>query len=71
MISGGNLAQTPSRIHIIIMEYDFLNDFSPHIDWTAGTLRFSDMETVQGIITKDIADVKHLCGKQISRLLKK
>jgi hypothetical protein len=38
--------------HQIILGYKFLKDFNPHIDWTAGTLRFSDMETVQAIVTK-------------------
>jgi hypothetical protein len=51
--------------------YEFLKDFNPHIDWTAGTLRFNDMETVQAIDSKRKVDVKHLSGKQMSRLLKK
>jgi hypothetical protein len=34
-------------------------------------MRFSDMETVQAIMTKRTADVKHLSGKQMSRLIKK
>jgi len=55
----------------IILGYEFLKDFNPHIDWTAGTLRFSNMETVQAIITKRIADVKHVSGKPMSRLIKK
>jgi hypothetical protein len=55
----------------IILGYEFLEDFNPHIDWTAGTLRFNDMETVHAIGTKRKADVKHLSGKQMSRLLKK
>jgi hypothetical protein len=37
----------------------------------AGTLRFSEMETVQAITTQRIADVKHVSGKQMSRLLNK
>ncbi len=57
--------------HQIISGYEFLKDFNPHIDWTAGTLRFNDMETVQAIVTKQKADVKHLSGKQMSRLLYK
>ncbi len=36
-----------------------------------GTLRFYDMETVQAIISKRVADAKHLSGKQMARLLKK
>ena len=43
---------------------------NPHIDWAAGTLRFSEMETIQAIVSKRSADVKHLSGKQMSRLLK-
>jgi hypothetical protein len=50
---------------------EFLKDFNPHIDWAAATLRFSEMETIQAIVSKRIADVKHLSGKQMSRLLKK
>ena len=57
--------------HQIILGYEFLKDFNPHINWTAGTLRFNDMEIVQAIVTKRKADVKHLSGKQMSRLLKK
>jgi hypothetical protein len=57
--------------HQIILGYEFLKEFNPQIDWTAGTLRISDNETIQAIITKRIADVKHLSGKQMSRLLKK
>jgi hypothetical protein len=57
--------------HQIILGYEFLKNFNPHIDWTAGTLRFNDMKTVQAIVTKRKADVKHLSGKQMSRLLKK
>jgi hypothetical protein len=57
--------------HKIILGYEFLKYFIPHIDWTAGTLDFNDMETVQAIVTKRKADVKHLCGKQMSRLLLK
>ena len=55
----------------IILGYEFLKDFNPRIDWAAGTLRFSDMETIQAIVSKRVADVKHLSGKQMSRLLKK
>ena len=51
----------------IILGYEFLKDFNPHIDWAAGTLRFSEMETIQAIVFKRIADVKHLSGKQMSR----
>ena len=29
------------------------------------------METIQAIVSKRVADVKHLSGKQMSRLLKK
>jgi hypothetical protein len=57
--------------HQIILGYEFLKDFNPHIDWTMGTLSFNDTETVQAIVTKRKADVKHLSGKQMSRLLKK
>ena len=57
--------------HQIILGYEFLKDFNPHIDWTTGTLHFKDMDTVQAIVTKRKADVKHLSGKQMSRLLKK
>jgi hypothetical protein len=56
--------------HQIILGYEFLKDFNPHIDWAAGTLRFSEMEIMQAIVSKQIAGVKHLSGKQISRLLK-
>jgi hypothetical protein len=56
----------------IILGYEFLNKgFNPKINWTVGTLRISDTETAQAIITKRIADVKHLSGKQMLRLLKK
>ena len=57
--------------HQIILVYEFLKEFNPQIDWTDGTLRISDNETVQAIITKRIADIKHLSGKQMPRLLKK
>jgi hypothetical protein len=57
--------------HQIILGYEFLKDFNPQIDWTTGTLRFSDMESVQAIIAKRITDTKHLSGKQMARLLKK
>jgi hypothetical protein len=57
--------------HRIILGYEFLKDFNPQIDWTTGTLRFSDMETVQTIISKRVADAKHLSGKQMAQLLKK
>jgi hypothetical protein len=57
--------------HQIILGYEFLKNFNPHIDWTAGTLRFNDMETAQTIVTKRKADVKRLSGKQMSRLLNK
>jgi hypothetical protein len=57
--------------HQIILGYQFLKDFNPHIDWAAGTIRFSEMETIQAIVSKRSADVKHLSGKQMSRLLKK
>ncbi len=30
----------------IILGYEFLNDFNTHIDWTAATLRFSDMDII-------------------------
>ncbi len=53
------------------MGYEFLKEFNPHIDWTPSTVRFSDMEIVQAIMTKRTADVKHLSGKQISSLLNK
>ncbi len=53
-----------SSQHQIILGYEFLKEYNPHIDWTYGTLRFSDTETVQAIITKRTADVKHLSGKQ-------
>ena len=47
--------------------YEILKDFTPQIDWTAGTLRFSEMETAQAIISKHIADFNHLSGiKQMS-----
>ena len=46
--------------HQIILGYEFLKEFNPQIDWTMGTLRFSDMETVQAIIPKRVADAKHL-----------
>ncbi len=49
--------------HQIILGYEFLKEFNPQIDWTAGTLRISDNETVQAIIAKRIADIKHLSGK--------
>ena len=52
-----------SSHHQIILGYEFLKDFNPHIDWTAGALRFNDMETVHAIVTKRKADVKHLTGK--------
>jgi hypothetical protein len=54
--------------HQIILGYEFLKEFNPHIDWTAGTLRISDNETIQAIITKRMADVKHLSGEKMSRL---
>jgi hypothetical protein len=57
--------------HQIILGYEFLKDFSPHIDWTTGILRFSDIETVQAIISKRFAGAKHLSGRQMARLLKK
>jgi hypothetical protein len=57
--------------HQIILGFEFLKDFNPQIDRTAGTLRFSDMETVQAIISKRVAYDKHLSGKQMARLLKK
>ena len=57
--------------HQVILGYEFLKEFNPRIDWTTGTLHFKDMETVQAIVTKRKADVKHLSGKQMSRLLKK
>jgi hypothetical protein len=57
--------------HQIILGYEFLKDFNPKIDWTTGTLRFSGMETVQAIISKRVADARHLSGKQMARLLKK
>ena len=57
--------------HQIILGYDFLKGFNPRIDWTAITLRISDNETVRSIITKRMADVKHLSIKQRSRLKKK
>jgi hypothetical protein len=44
--------------------YEFLKDLNPHIDWTAGTLHSFEMETVQAIIAKRIADVKQLSGKK-------
>ena len=56
--------------HQITLGYEFLKEFNPHIDWTAGTLRISDNETIQAMITKRMADVKHISGKQMSRLLK-
>ncbi len=57
--------------HQIILGYEFLKEFNPHVDWTACILRISDNETIQGIITKRMADVNHLSGKQMSRLYKK
>ena len=57
--------------HQIILGYEFLKEFNPQIDWTMDTLRFSGMETVQAIISKRVADAKHLSGKQMARLLKK
>ena len=57
--------------HQIISGYELLKDFNPQIDWTTGTLRFSDMETVQAIISKRVVDAKHLSGKQMARLLRK
>ena len=47
------------------------NDINPHIDWVTDKLRFSEMETIQAIVSKRSADVKHISGKQMSRLLKK
>ena len=29
--------------HRIVLGYELLKDFNPHIDWAAGTLRFSEM----------------------------
>jgi hypothetical protein len=57
--------------HQFILGYEILKEFNPQIDWSTGTLRFSDMETVQAIISKRVADAKHLSGKQMARLLKK
>ena len=57
--------------HQIILGYEFLKDFNTQIDWTTGTLRFSVMETVQAVISKRVADAKHLSGKQMARLMKK
>jgi hypothetical protein len=57
--------------HQIILGYEFLKDFNSRIDCTSGTLRFSEMETIQAIVSKRAADVKHLSGKQMSQLLKK
>ena len=57
-----------SSQHQIILGYELLKEFYPQIDWTAGTLRMSDIEIVQAIITKRIADVKHLSGKQMPNL---
>ncbi len=42
--------------HQIILGYEFLKDFNPQLDWTTGTLRFSNMETVQAIMSKRITD---------------
>jgi len=47
-----------------------LKEFNPSIYWAAGTLRMPNIETVQAIVTKRIADVKTLSGKQMSRLKK-
>ena len=33
--------------HQTILVYEFLKDFNPHIDWAAGTLRFTEMVTIQ------------------------
>ncbi len=49
--------------HYIILGYELLKEFNPQIDWTTGTLRFSDMETVQAIVSKRVADAKHISGK--------
>jgi hypothetical protein len=57
--------------HQIILGYEFLKEFNPQIDWSTGTLHFSDMETVQAIVSKRVADATHLSGKQMARLLKK
>jgi len=54
--------------HQIMLGYDFLKDFSPHIDRAVGSLSFNEMETIQAIVSKRLADVKHLSGKQMSRL---
>ncbi len=60
-----------SAQHQIILGYEFLKEFNPQIDWSTDTLRFSDMETVQSIISKRVADGIHQSGKQMARLLKK
>ena len=49
----------------ITLGYEFLRDFNPHNDWAAGTLRFPEMETIQAIVSKRTADIKHLSGKQM------
>ena len=56
--------------HKIILGYEFLKDFNPHIDWAAGTLHFFEIETIQAIVSKRTADVKHISGKQMPRFLK-
>ena len=33
--------------HQVILGFEFLKGYNPHIDWTTGTLRFKDMDTVQ------------------------
>ena len=52
--------------HQIMLGYKFLKYFNPQIDWTTGTLRFSDMESVQARISKRITDTKHLSSKQMA-----
>jgi hypothetical protein len=60
-----------SNQHQIILGCEFLKNFNPQIDWMTGALCFSHMETVQAIISKRVADAKHLSGKQMARLFKK
>ncbi len=64
-ISKNFIVTRLSDQHQIILGYKFLKEFNLQIDWTAGTLRISEIKTVQAIIIKRIADVKHISEKQM------
>ena len=60
-----------SGTHSIILGYSWLKQYNPSIDWTAGTLGFSDENPIAAVIQKRTADMQFISAKQMARVIQK